>query len=896
MRVGMGVGIGAARRAAIIPAANPLQTIGAETLVGAGGRNIGAANGVYGPYTVAGGLMSPNTTPVTPGTYNVGGYEVVALANTKDVGAGELAAVVALGSSGLDGKTIRVLPGADANAAGSAGVQTFGTGLVLPTGLTITSVDTANDGYLHRMILKQNGIINFTSITIKDDWAANDTTATALVDLDTNSGASNICEVNFSKCLIRSSTPTVAEMAPAATTAVTIGFAYTIATVAAGNWSSIGGPAAAVAGDIFTATSTNANITALGSVYLRPHTIRLLSMSAKGTNQTRDVMLADCYLHSGWYGIVHLGCKDFDIQRCRLDWFVTDAIQCNPVGTETTLKINDNWFQGVAGAFDNPFGTHNDAIQINTTAMTQVNATAFEVIGNRFFGKNSNGPYQGIFIKSTGGTFRTKALVKHNMLLTAFTQGICLTEPDNASEVSHNTICFDQKFSVNGDVPKFVITNELNSHGAVFRDNLHSGLGFIQADAPVTWGKTVNNLAFPTNNNAGMDDYLTGTDFNSDNIPDLAAFTAAMVIRSGSAADTASPKIGAHYYSHGAAPSGSKSGLGAGTSSVPASAAPNAFTAGMWTLADAGGGLGLNVTIISLPSDNGAQISDIKYRINGGAWVSSGGIVSFTILSGLTMGVSANIELQAINSVGDSAASDLKAETPTNTYAIVPAQFDNAEKLEATSGLTLTGSKMAIIAFNLFAPTTWPTSNAFVGVGSGANTDRMRVSGSSSGRMNFFFADSAGTQIASVSTATTTFVADTWYGVVMAIDTTTGVQRLRVYIRTNGGAWTSVINSTTMTADAVIGSCTRGIVHDTTGALYLADLYVNMGEWLDLSVGSNLDKFLPATNKGATGATPTGAQPELFFSGAIGSWHTNKGAAGSLTLTGTLSTAPSGPT
>lgn len=88
---------------------------------------------------------------------------------------------------------------------------------------------------------------------------------------------------------------------------------------------------------------------------------------------------------------------------------------------------------------------------------------------------------------------------------------------------------------------------------------------------------------------------------------------------------------------------------------------PDAFEVGDWD-ADAGDEQ-IDITINSLPADNGAAITDIEYRIDGGSWVSSGGTTSFTI-SGLTNGVEYDVELRARNADGVSDASDLKSVTP----------------------------------------------------------------------------------------------------------------------------------------------------------------------------------------------------------------------------------------
>lgn len=74
----------------------------------------------------------------------------------------------------------------------------------------------------------------------------------------------------------------------------------------------------------------------------------------------------------------------------------------------------------------------------------------------------------------------------------------------------------------------------------------------------------------------------------------------------------------------------------------------------------------LAVTITSLPANNGASITDVEYRVDGGSPVSSGGITSFTII-GLTPSVAVDIELRAVNSVGAGAWSDVKSGTPASS-------------------------------------------------------------------------------------------------------------------------------------------------------------------------------------------------------------------------------------
>jgi hypothetical protein len=72
----------------------------------------------------------------------------------------------------------------------------------------------------------------------------------------------------------------------------------------------------------------------------------------------------------------------------------------------------------------------------------------------------------------------------------------------------------------------------------------------------------------------------------------------------------------------------------------------------------------------------------------------------------------------------------------------------------------------------------------------------------------------------------------------------------------------------------------------------VADLYINFGESLDLSVVANRRKFISASGKpvflGADGSRPTGTAPAVFCSGPTATWRTNKGAGGGFTENGAL--------
>ena len=99
---------------------------------------------------------------------------------------------------------------------------------------------------------------------------------------------------------------------------------------------------------------------------------------------------------------------------------------------------------------------------------------------------------------------------------------------------------------------------------------------------------------------------------------------------------------------------------------APAPSAPAAFDTGDWSLT--AGDEEADVTINGLPADNGAAITDVEYRLDGGTWTPSGGTGNFTITS-LTNDEPYDVELRAVNSAGPGAGSDTKQVTPKGNTA-----------------------------------------------------------------------------------------------------------------------------------------------------------------------------------------------------------------------------------
>lgn len=79
----------------------------------------------------------------------------------------------------------------------------------------------------------------------------------------------------------------------------------------------------------------------------------------------------------------------------------------------------------------------------------------------------------------------------------------------------------------------------------------------------------------------------------------------------------------------------------------------------------------------------------------------------------------------------------------------------------------------------------------------------------------------------------------------------------------------------------------------------VADLWFSPSTYLDLSIEANRRKFISAEGKpvdlGPTGALPTGSPPIVFLSGAVDSWHVNKGTGGGFTENGALTAASTSP-
>ena len=125
-----------------------------------------------------------------------------------------------------------------------------------------------------------------------------------------------------------------------------------------------------------------------------------------------------------------------------------------------------------------------------------------------------------------------------------------------------------------------------------------------------------------------------------------------------------------------------------------------------------------------------------------------------------------------------------------------------------------------------------------------------------------------------------------WYHALLSFDSSdeTG-PAIHLYIddadAERGVSLTSTSNSYLVEFD---GNQAVGGLSGNQMGIELADFWVDVGTYLDLTVAANRRKFISATGQpmylGPDGSLPIGKKPDLFFTGDADDWHTNKGAGG----------------
>ncbi len=138
----------------------------------------------------------------------------------------------------------------------------------------------------------------------------------------------------------------------------------------------------------------------------------------------------------------------------------------------------------------------------------------------------------------------------------------------------------------------------------------------------------------------------------------------------------------------------------------------------------------------------------------------------------------------------------------------------------------------------------------------------------------------------------------TWHNIIFSWNLPTiqiavdGVLRTTSIYFANGSSTFNVSGSvvgTTIWGETPSGFSTPGDV---------SEFYLNFGQAIDLSVKSNVEKFIKRGNPvdlGNDGSIPTGTAPAIFFSGDASSFPVNRGTGGLFDIIGTLTNATTHP-
>lgn len=168
-------------------------------------------------------------------------------------------------------------------------------------------------------------------------------------------------------------------------------------------------------------------------------------------------------------------------------------------------------------------------------------------------------------------------------------------------------------------------------------------------------------------------------------------------------------------------------------------------------------------------------------------------------------------------------------------------------------------------------------------------TSRNQVTISATGAFQIVGQNAAGSQILNILSSV--LPTDRWVHVVASLDLSdTGKRHIYVDGVSDIATVTTYTDDTMdfTTADWAVAALANGTELFTGG---LGDLWFQPGVYLDLADEDVLALFLDAegrpTDLGDDGSAPTGSAPLVFLSGALETWHTNKGTGGGFTLAGT---------
>lgn len=152
------------------------------------------------------------------------------------------------------------------------------------------------------------------------------------------------------------------------------------------------------------------------------------------------------------------------------------------------------------------------------------------------------------------------------------------------------------------------------------------------------------------------------------------------------------------------------------------------------------------------------------------------------------------------------------------------------------------------------------------------------------------------TQLSIASATDTIEKGDGWVHVLIAWDLTTlGAELSTIYI--NGVASqtvTTAIGAVDMEYTGTSTLCSTN-TPDTFFDGQLSEVYINLAEYVDFTVASNIALFRTTDGRpvslGSTGSTPTGTAPAVYLRRDGLNFHKNAGTAGDFTSNGTFANA-----
>lgn len=573
-----------------------ITTVGGAAITGAsitGGTATGAS-------LTAGGLLYPTTngslsaqdgkTVIIASDQGAATITLSVEANVYSCGQGQLSAILALGLATIDGKTIKGRPSADIQSTTPGNSISFSTSLNFTTGLTITSHDITRPCFLRRQSLACSGPLTYKSVTLRDDFIvgtdatftglitnANNTTARLTLTLDCVEMYCTTSPANYDPT-IRVSGTAAAHTGGVSSTTLQFTNNPDLSGISGGHNYQI--EVGSTVKRIVSVDNVAKTVVLDGAMNISagsPVNYRIadawkfltLMISGGGLTFLPDIVIRDSYLHDATGGMNMTG-RSLDMQRNLISNIMSDTANANILGTETAFLVKDNAFTAMAARSQWVGNPHSDIFQLNDVGITQVNASPYTFIGNRVWPATGKGTHQGFFANLTTA-FGMVVDFRHNMIMGREASGSTFDNFGNGSIVKWNTFVHDKFNLADGNAeyaPALAVTGET---GTVAVEN-NAGHSISFTGSPLSSAAAANNYNFTADTNLAIGTALAGTDFSSRAYGTLAAWTAAMMPKSGGPLDTASPKIGAGaYYAYDAIPppAGSRSGLGTGVDTSP---------------------------------------------------------------------------------------------------------------------------------------------------------------------------------------------------------------------------------------------------------------------------------------------------------------------------------------